>query len=240
MRYGDTEGIHEMEKEEEKIMFKKFREKRARLQKYTSAVLPAVLAGGWLYPPLGLSLLLCMAGAVAIAFYRGRAWCDWMCPRGSFYDLFLDKLSKNADIPVFFTTDWFRSIIMAVLVTTLGVQIYFSRGDAYGTGMAFVTVLTVTTTAGIVIGAFFKPRAWCHICPMGTLGKWISKGKKPLYVSEQCRDCALCERVCPMQLRPHESKSGIMTDGDCIKCGTCIEACPTDALGFDYERKMAA
>ncbi|TNF56864.1 4Fe-4S binding protein [bacterium] len=222
-------------------MLRQFRKKRTNLQMYTSAVLPAVLVGGWLYPPLGFTLLLCMAGAVGIAFYKGRAWCDWMCPRGSFYDLFLEKLSKKAKIPVFFKTAWFRSLILAVLMTTIGVQINFAWGDSSGIGMAFITVLTVTTTAGIVLGAFFTPRAWCQICPMGTLGSWLSRGKKPLYVSERCKDCTLCTKVCPMQLRPYESKAGSMTDGDCIKCGTCVAACPINALGFHEEvQKKAA
>ena len=35
-------------------MFKQFKEKRARLQRYTAVGLPAVIIGGWLYPPLGV------------------------------------------------------------------------------------------------------------------------------------------------------------------------------------------
>ncbi|MBI4681562.1 MAG: 4Fe-4S binding protein [Nitrospirae bacterium] len=221
-------------------MLKQLNKKRTRLQKYTSGILPLVIIGGWLYPPLGFSLLLCMFGAVGIAFYRGRAWCDWMCPRGSFYDLSLGKLSRKMPIPSFFKSNSFRTVILSLLITVLGIQIYYAWGDSYGIGRAFVLVLTVTTTIGIVLGAVFKPRAWCQICPMGTLGSWLSEGKKPLYVSEHCKDCKLCAKVCPMQLKPYDNKSGMMTDGDCIKCSSCVAACPVKALGFEEKIKKAA
>lgn len=220
-------------------MYKKFKKKRTNLQKYTSIVLPAVIVGSWFYPPLGFSLLICMAGAVGIAFFNGRAWCDWMCPRGSFYDLFLEKMSRKGEIPAMFKTNWFRTVILTFLMTALGIQIYLAWGDSYGIGLAFVTVLTITTTAGIVLGALFKPRAWCQICPMGTLGSWISRGKNPLLVNEHCKDCRLCAKVCPMQLKPYEYKSGEMTDGDCIKCSSCVAACPINALGFKEDKKAA-
>ncbi len=218
-------------------MLKEFIKQRSRLQKYTSIILPAVILGGWLYPPLGFSLLICMFGAVGIAFYNGRSWCDWMCPRGSFYDLLLDRISRKKKIPDVFKKNWFRSLILTLLMTTLGLQLYFAWGDLGGMGLAFVIVLTVTTVAGIILGAVFKPRAWCQICPMGTLGSWISPGKKPLYVSESCKDCKLCGKVCPMQLTPYEHKADAMTDGDCIKCSTCVAVCPVNALKFKKEIK---
>ncbi|UCD34832.1 MAG: 4Fe-4S binding protein [Nitrospiraceae bacterium] len=221
-------------------MFKEFKKQRRKLQAYTSVALPLVLAGGWFYPPLGFTLLICMFGAVGIALYKGRVWCDWMCPRGSFYDLFLEKLSRKLPIPALFRKNWFRTVVLSLLMAALGAQIYYAWGDSFGIGRAFVMVLTITTTVGIVLGAVFKPRAWCQICPMGTLGSWISRGKQPLYVSEQCRDCSLCAKVCPMQLSPGEMKGGLMTDGDCIKCSSCVAACPVKALNFRKEIKKAA
>ena len=227
--------------EEENKMNKIFRHKRTRLQKYTSWALPAVIIGGWIYPPLGFLLLICMVGAIGIAFYNGRAWCDWMCPRGSFYDLFLNRVSKKHNVPAMFKTNWFRSIILSLLMGALGVQIYHAWGSASGIGMAFVMVLSITTTVGIVLGAIFKPRAWCQICPMGTLAYWISESRnKPLYVSEKCKDCKLCAKACPMQLKPYEHKASSMPDGDCIKCSTCVSECPINALSFKEENKMAA
>ena len=42
-----------------------------------------------------------------------------------------------------------------------------------------------------------------------------------------------------MQLKPYEHKSGAMGDGDCLKCSTCVAACPINALEFDAEVKKA-
>lgn len=223
------------------MILKEFRQKRSRLQMYTSWGLPAVVIGGWFYPPLGFFLFMCMLGAVGLAVYKGRAWCDWMCPRGSFYDSVLTRLTRNRKVPALMKTRAFRSWVLVGLLLALGLQLYFAWGDAGKMGLALVRVLTITTTAGIVLGAVFQQRAWCHICPMGTLGNWISKGaKKPIYVSENCKSCKLCSKVCPMELKPYEYKDGIMTEGDCIKCGTCIWACPIKALKFGEPLRKAA
>jgi polyferredoxin len=221
-------------------MFKQFKKRRETLQKYTSIFLPLVVIGGWFYPPLGYFLLLCMFGALGLALFNGRSWCDWMCPRGSFYDIVVNRFSRNVIIPSVLKAMWFRIIVLIGLLAALSIQVYWAWGDSRAVGLAFVRVLTITTTAGIVLGALFQQRAWCHICPMGTVGNWLSRGKKPLYADEKCRDCMLCAKVCPMQLKPYEKKSGLMDEGDCIKCSSCIAACPINALGFDEQQKKAA
>ncbi len=218
-----------------------FRKKRAKLQAYTWLGLPLVVIGGWFYPKLGFFLLACMIGAVGVAIYKGRAWCDWMCPRGSFYDLFLQKISKNKEIPAFFKKKGFRIFMLGMLLSILGIQIYLAWGNMDGIGIAMVRLLTITTTIGIVLGIIYQQRIWCHICPMGTIANWMSEGKKPLSINEMCIDCKVCSKVCPMQLKPYEYKeSGVMGDNDCIKCSTCAVACPKKALQFDKELKKAA
>jgi polyferredoxin len=221
-------------------MLKELKKKRTKLQTYTSIIFPIVMIGGWSYPPLGVFIVLCMVGAIGLSLFKGRSWCDWMCPRGSFYDIFLKRFSRNKTIPAFLKTTWFRASVLGLLLTALSVQISGAWGDAEELGMAFLRVLTVTTTAGIVLGTVFRERAWCHICPMGTIGSWIAKGRKPLYVNEQCKSCKLCTKVCPMQLKPYEHKAGAMEHGDCLKCSSCVAACPINALGFEQEIKKAA
>lgn len=129
----------------------------------------------------------------------------------------------------------FRAIVLVSLITALSAQIFIAWGDMHAVGLAFVRVLTVTTAAGIILGIFFQERAWCHISPMGTLGNWTSENKRPLQVSEQCKGCKICARVCPMQLKPYEYKAGAMQNHDCLKCGSGVTACPINALGFEQK-----
>ena len=124
-------------------------------------------------------------------------------------------------------------------MTALGLQVWYAWGDTMAVSMSFVRVLTITTTLGIVFGAVFQERAWCHVCPMGSIGNWVSRGKSPLLVDETCRDCKLCTKVCPMQLTPYENKeSGVMADGDCLKCSSCVTACPANALRFEQDIEL--
>lgn len=208
------------------------KKKRNRLQKYTWVGLPLVVIGGWFFPKLGYLLLGCMAGAVVIALYKGRAWCNWMCPRGSFYDIFIKKISAGKNIPSLFRKKSFRILVLTVLISALGFQIYMAWGNADKVGLAMVIVLTVTTSIGILLGIIFHQRAWCLICPMGTLANFISTGKQPLRVLSSCVDCQVCEKVCPMQLKPYEYKNSVMGDNDCVKCSLCVTVCPKKALIF--------
>ena len=218
-------------------MIVEFKKKRSRLQTITFLGLPIVLLGGWFYPLIGFLLLGCMAGAIGIALYKGRAWCDWMCPRGSFYDLFLKKLSRRKDIPEFFNKKSVRIAVVLTLLSVLGSQVYLHWGDWNAVGLALVTILTVTTTIGIVLGMIYQERIWCHICPMGTFANYLSDGKYPLAIQESCNNCKVCSKVCPMQLKPYMyKKEGIIGNNDCIKCATCVAACPKKALKFDLKK----
>lgn len=212
---------------------KEFTAKRKRLQSYTWYGLPLVVIGGWFYPKLGFLLMGCMIGALGIAAFKGRQWCDWLCPRGSFYDLFLDRISRKKTVPPFFRAKSTRIGMILLLFTVLGVQIAFAWPSVDGIGKAFVIVLTVTTSIGIVFGIGIHPRTWCHVCPMGTIANWMSSAKKPLTIADSCIDCTLCAKVCPMQIAPYRDKAaGTLRDNDCIKCGTCVAACPKQSLSF--------
>ncbi|MGB9803431.1 4Fe-4S binding protein [Desulfofundulus sp.] len=215
------------------IVFKEQQKQRRLRQSLTWPGLPLVAVLGWFYPLLGFLLLGCMAGAVGVALFRGRAWCDWMCPRGAFFDLFVRPFSLKKSIPAFFRSRAVRVFMLCLIFTMIGVQWYLAGGDAAAMGLALVRILTATTAVGIMLGLLIHPRTWCHICPMGTLGHWLSGGKEPLLISGTCVECRTCTRACPMQLKPYEYRAaGTMGDNDCIKCGTCVAVCPRAALSF--------
>jgi ferredoxin-type protein NapH len=209
--------------------------KRTRRQLWTWWALPVVLIGGWRYPVLGYFIPVCMVAGMGIALFRGRYWCDWLCPRGSFWDVVLSRVSLKRNIPDFFRNMKFRVAVLLVLMTVLFTQLPRFWPDIYGMGRVFVVMLSVTTAVGIVLGILTHQRNWCTYCPIGTLGNWLGRGKHPLTINSECNSCKSCDKVCPIEIKrwqykPEDDKSAVIPEWDCLKCGLCVEACPKKAL----------
>ncbi len=199
-------------------------------------ILLIYLIAGYFYPVIGFLALICMIAPVAFAVRRGRWWCGNACPRGNFYDRILAKYSPHRPIPAFVRTKGFRIFMVLFIFTMFGIQMYRAWGDPAAMGRVFWTIILITTIIGIVLSFVYAPRTWCSFCPMGTLSSWVTprNGKLPdsykrIFVSEKCTTrCKLCSAVCPMQLKPYESRSEIVgfLHPDCLKCGRCAIGCP--------------
>lgn len=199
-------------------------------------ILLVYLVLGFFYPVVGFLAFICMIAPVAFAVRRGRWWCGNACPRGDFYDRVMTKVSPHRPIPAFLRSRGFRIFMVMFIFTMFGVQMYRAWGDWDAMGRVFWTIILVTTIVGIIISLIFAPRTWCSFCPMGTLSSWVTprSGKLPegyrrIYVGDRCTTrCKQCSAVCPMQLKPYESKSA--EEGylhpDCLKCKRCLTGCP--------------
>jgi ferredoxin-type protein NapH len=188
------------------------------------------LTGGWFFPVIGYFIPVCMIAGIGIAFFRGRQWCNWYCPRGSFADSLMKKISPARPLPQLFRTTGLRVAVLSLLMTVLTFRIAGLWPDPYAIGKFFMVLLTVTTAVGVVLAMVFHHRAWCAICPIGSLSSWVSRNKYPLTVDQdRCIECGACAKICPMQLAP-EKLEGMSTQGDCVKCGLCIAACGKEAL----------
>lgn len=206
-------------------------------------ILLAYLVAGYFFPVIGFLALICMIAPVAFAVRRGRWWCGNACPRGSLYDRLLSRYSPHKPIPAFVRTFGFRLFMVLFIFTMFGVQMYFAWGDWQAMGRVFWTIILVTTVVGVALSFIYAPRTWCSFCPMGTLSSWVSprSGKLPekyrrIFVSSSCQmKCKSCARVCPMQLKPYDSRGS--EEGylhpDCIKCGKCAIACPIKIMALD-------
>jgi ferredoxin-type protein NapH len=193
-----------------------------------------LLGAGWVFPLVGYFIPLCMVAGVGTAFFKGRSWCNWYCPRGSFADAYMRMVSPGRAIPGVMRGKGLRVAVLAFLMAMLFVQIIRLWPDFYAIGRFFVILLTVTTVAGIILALIFHQRAWCYVCPIGSMSSWVGKGKQPLTLSrEECTHCRLCGKECPMQLSPYDLREGTMAGRqDCLKCGVCVESCPKGALRF--------
>lgn len=191
---------------------------------------------GWFYPLLGYFIPFCMLLGISIALRKGRKWCDWYCPRGSFYDGLISAISPKKQMPAIFRKMYFRVTMLAVLMTLMMVNLIVRWPDPLKMGMVFVVMLTVTTTLGIILALVFHQRSWCMVCPIGTLTNIVGMNKAMLKIdSNLCIECKLCAKVCPVQIKPYlYKKEGMqpMKDSDCLKCGLCVAVCPAKALNF--------
>ena len=194
-----------------------------------------LLAAGWAFPLIGYFIPLCMLLGIGVALFRGRTWCNWLCPRGSFADVLLKKVSPGRKIPEAFRSLCVRMGVITFLMAMLAYQIVRLWPDPYAIGGFFVLLLSITTGVGVLLGLSLHQRTWCYVCPIGTMSSWVGAKRRPLAITRgSCTTCKLCAQVCPMQLAPHELKDAdcMSYRGDCLKCGLCVEGCPKGALSF--------
>ncbi|RJQ64943.1 MAG: 4Fe-4S binding protein [Desulfobacteraceae bacterium] len=207
--------------------------KGRRWQPLLGFILVLLLVDGWFFPPLGYFMIFCTVMAMGIGIVKGRHWCDWLCPRGSFWDWFLSRVSRNVKVPRVFRSVPFRLLWLGLLMTVLTINLIPVWKDFYLMGKPFVMLLTVTTLVGLILGVIYHPRIWCMFCPMGTMANWLGRGKMSLIVDEKCSNCGACEKVCRMQIYAGSYREvGVATHGDCLKCYYCVEKCPAKALEF--------
>lgn len=201
-----------------------------------AVVFIGIIIGGWFFPLIGLLVPVCMVSALLIGVRRGRKWCDWLCPRGSFFDTILRLVSPHKKIPLFFKRASFRFTVLLVLMGMMVRMLLAYWPDPYAIGMFFIRLLSVITIIGVALGIVFHQRTWCSFCPIGTLTGWLGPVSRKLKIdSRLCAECKLCHTVCPIQVNPlgfKKQAAEIVKDRDCLKCGLCVSACPVDALAF--------
>ena len=216
--------------------YKFWQEKRKIKQLLMAIVFILILVFGWQYPLLGYFIPLCMLLGITIGLVRGRKWCDWYCPRGSFYDVLINNISPKRKIPAFLRSTYFRIGFLVFLMLIMTYNLVRRWPNPYQVGLFFVTLITITTVLGIILAIIFHQRSWCMICPVGTVVNLIGRNKRPLKInSDLCVECKLCAKVCPVQLKPYLYKGKgmqIVREGDCLKCGLCVFACPKKTLSL--------
>jgi polyferredoxin len=208
---------------------------RRRKQIISSLVFIAVIELGRRYPFTGLiSVPMIMFGCAGISLFNGRKWCDWLCIRGSFFDVFIKPISRQKEIPEIFKNMTFRVLIILLSFSYIGVNIFYAAGDYNKMGLVLVNFLIITTLAGMILGIIIHQRVWCYICPFGSTAHILANHKKLIRINaKKCNDCLECKKDCPIQINPAAYKSmGILKDSDCLKCKICLPACAKNALQY--------
>lgn len=132
-------------------------------------LLPLILIGGMIWPLLGYLVFFMMVFFLTLSYFKGRFWCAYLCPRGAFLDLVLCRLSLKKKLPASFTKARVKWMIFFVFIAFFISQLVVAEKNLFSIGFVFVRICLITTLLAIFLGIHFTYRAWCAICPMGTL-----------------------------------------------------------------------
>jgi ferredoxin len=206
-------------------------------------------AGLW-EPRLGLLLIPVMFFLVVLSLFKGKYWCGNLCPHGSLFDKYIMPISRFKKFPKMFTSKITITLFFVFFMIMFSIRLsdslqYINDADFYSKlGFVFVVNYFVVTAVGVVLGIIINPRAWCSICPMGTMetiafyigGRlgFNNAEKSGLLITdrEKCIKCKKCARVCPMQLHPYLefNHNDVFDNVNCIRCSTCVNNCPKKIL----------
>jgi len=152
------------------------------------------------------------------------------------YKDFLGSLTENTLAPISLSEFLFVTFpgIIQSIIDNVNLQALFSPGKAWSTILFFVYVIILVLTV-------FWPRAYCkYLCPYGAAISFSAKYSlvKLQRMPTRCpgrKECGICEKVCPMQIRIlDEEFSGFTGEGECTLCLECMEKCPHDAIKWRF------
>lgn len=185
-------------------------------------VVIGVLFLGAVWPAVGWVVPIVVALNITAALFAGRYGCGHLCPRGQFLSWLPNA---GGELPGWVRRAWARWSVLVLLFGGLFWRLASVWPDPVSLGGVFWVMCLVTTAAALLLAGRYFPRAWCALCPVGTMGQALARRQPPyLELSEEaCRSCGLCTRRCPLHLPPGGTK-------DCLHCDLCVAACPFGAL----------
>jgi len=117
----------------------------------------------------GILGLVCMLMPLYFVIkYRSKVHCSHVCPRGSFLGKFLKKFTLHNNLPGWMRTSFFKDLLLTMMIFSFSISLYKARGSYIDISAVIVTMMFRSLILGIIFGIFFKPRAWCQVCPMST------------------------------------------------------------------------
>jgi ferredoxin len=152
-----------------------------------------------------------------------------MCPRDGFLDSYLRLLSRGRRTPTWFNHPAVRAVVGLLAFGFLGAGVAAAWGDPLAMTVPFLTMLGVSTLVATVLGVAYHQRAWCQVCPAGTVAHLVHRvaetlGRDPAprvtVDADACVECGRCGTVCRQEVRPGQYADGEVTDhGDLLSPG---------------------
>ncbi len=206
--------------------------------------LESILVSKLVYVPLLIGLIV----PVLLALTLGRVFCSWICPISYLSELsdrilgFFSRKRRHVDrllLPrrIF----WFALVGELLLSMIMGAPIFVFLSPPGLVGREIMVAVFFHTLAieGVVVLAVLAMnlvtrRFYCrYLCPLGAFLALLGARRrlKVLRDGSQCKECSMCDKVCPLGLSPmNDEGKGIY----CWNCGQCIGSCANKALAFKW------
>ncbi len=204
----------------------------------------AILVSKTIYLPLLIAMLI----PVLVALFLGRVFCSWICPI-SFLSELIDKIykffKKRKRVYDTFTipkrTLWFCLVgeILLAMIIAAPIFVFLSPPGLVGREIMMLVFFKRFALEGVVIFVvlflhLFTRRFFCrYLCPLGALLAFLGSRRKLVIDRDAslCIGCKLCDKACPMDLKPSQyGKASVY----CWNCGECVDSCKKSALHFKW------
>lgn len=180
----------------------------------------------FVWRPIAYIPLILIPFMILSVFIWSRAFCGWVCPRASFMERYFKYFSLKKKTPKWMNLWWVSALVFIVLVGRV-TYVGFTKG-----ALAAGFLLCIVPTIGALLFGWYSPKAWCAICPTGTLMKFVDRVTKKFRVKKNtCTSCGVCEKACPMSIEISKtSQNSYVDELNCTQCGLCVPSCPTGSL----------
>jgi polyferredoxin len=190
------------------------------------------------YFEIGLLLIgFIIAGGILLSPILGRFWCGWLCPRCTFLEYALEKVSKKSKIPDILRSKAFKFFIASILAVMLVMVLLdmnplLTSPDEFASLGGFIVFMCIVTTLliSIPLGIIYMPRTWCGFCPVGYAQSLLSKNKILKISIEDCKNCKKCHTSCTLDLcKDYTGKSKTIESPDYMACMKFTDSCKVGA-----------
>lgn len=204
-------------------------------------------AEGVIFPPRIIALSIFLLTVVL----ANKFICGWGCQFGALQD-FIFRLNRNAKdrkgiLSQFKPPFWLSNTVRVAFFVLFTTVAFISAVDLIEPIDPFkvfkpmaIGLAGALFIAALLVASLFTYRPWCHFfCPFGLVG-WLGEKLSLTKIAvdyDRCKTgCVVCEKACPSDCMEAILKQQ-RTIPDCFACGTCVEACPTQAVSFHIGRR---